>query len=81
MTRDQLRQFLVSVILVKPEDANFQNPLCELAMTKAGPAAVFPSKLAAAAQLAKLTGWNEVEKVNIEAGDTLSSFLRQIVTR
>jgi hypothetical protein len=81
MTRDQLREFLVSVILVKPEDANFQNPLCELAMTKAGPAAVFPSKLAAAAQLAKLTGWNEGEKVNIEAGDTLSAFLRQIVTK
>ena len=42
---------------------------------------MFPSKLAAAVQLAKLTGWNEVEKVNIEAGDTLSAFLRQIVTR
>ena len=81
MTRDQLRQFLVSVILVKPEDANFQNPLCELVMTKAGPAAVFPSKLGAAAQLAKLTGWNEVEKVSVEAGDTLSAFLRQIVTK
>ena len=81
MTRDQLRQFLVSVILVKPEDANFQNPLCELAMTKAGPAAVFPSKLGAAAQLAKLTGWNEGEKVSFEASDTLSAFLRQIVTR
>ncbi len=81
MTRDQLRQFLVSVILVKPEEANFQNPLCELAMTKAGPAAVFPSKLAAAAQLAKLTGRNKLEKVNIEAGDTLSAFLRQMVTR
>ena len=81
MTRDQLRQFLVSVILVKPEDASFNNPLCEVAMTKAGPAAVFPSKLGAAAQLAKLTGWNEGEKVSVEAGDTLSAFLRQIVTK
>ena len=78
--RDQLRQFLVSVILAKPEDASFNNPLCEIAMTKAGPAVAFPSKLAAAAQLAKLTGWNEVEKVSVEAGDTLSAFLRQIVT-
>ena len=26
-------------------------------------------------------GWNEVEKVSVEAGDTLSAFLRQIVTR
>ena len=50
-------------------------------MTKAGPAAVFPGKLVAAAQLAKLTGWNEVEKVNIEAGDTLSAFLCQIITK
>ena len=80
MTRDQLREFLVSVILAKPEDANFNNPLCEITMSKAGPAVVFPNKLGAAAQLAKLTGWNEVEKVSVEAGDTLSAFLRQIVT-
>ena len=58
-----------------------QNPLCEIAMTKKGPAPVFPDKLGAAAQLAKLTGWNEVEKVSVEAGDTLSAFLRQIVTK
>ena len=81
MTRDQLRQFLVDVIRAKPEEASFKNPLCEVAMTKAGPTAVFPSKLAAAVQLAKLTGWNEVEKVSVEAGDTLSAFLRQIVTK
>ena len=81
MTRDQLRQFLVACILAKPEDASFNNPLCEITMSKAGPAAVFPSKLGAAAQLAKLTGWNEVEKVSVEAGDTLSAFLRQIVTK
>jgi Terminase small subunit len=81
MTRDQLRQFLVSVILAKPKDASFNNPLCEVAMAKAGPAAVFPSKLGAATQLAKLTGWNEGEKVSVEAGDTLSAFLREIVTK
>ena len=81
MTKDQFRQFLVSIILAKPEDAKFDNPLCEIVMTKAGRAAVFPSKLTAAAQLAKLTGWNEGEKVSVEAGDTLSAFLRQIVTR
>ena len=81
MTKDQLRRFLVSVILAKLEDASFNNPLCEIAMTKAGQAAVFPSKLTAAAQLAKLTGWNEGEKVSLEASDTLSAFLRQIVTR
>ena len=50
-------------------------------MTKAGPAPVFPDKLGAAAQLAKLTGWNSVEKVSVETGDTLSAFLRQIVAK
>ena len=44
-----------------------------------GPAVVFPEELGAAAQLAKLTGWNTAEKVSVEAGDTLSAFLREIV--
>jgi hypothetical protein len=58
-----------------------QNPLCEIAMTNKGPAAVFPDKLGAAQQLAKLTGWNSVEKVSVEAGDSLSAFLREIVAK
>ena len=81
MTRDQLRQFLVDVIRAKPENASFNNPLCEIAMTKAGPAAVFPSKLGAAVQLAKLTGWNEVEKVSVEAGGSILSFLDKVFGR
>jgi hypothetical protein len=79
--RDQFRQFLISVIQAKPKQASMQNPLCEIAMTKKGPAPVFPDKLGAAAQLAKLTGWNSVEKVSVETGDTLSAFLRQIVAK
>ena len=81
MTKDQFRQFLVSIILAKPEEASFNNPLCEVAMARAGPTAVFPSKLAAAAQLAKLTGWNEVEKVSVEAGDGILSFLDKVFGR
>jgi Terminase small subunit len=65
-SRDQLRQFLIHVITAKPEQASMQNPLCEIAMTKEGPAPVFPDKLGAAVQLAKLTGWNSVEKVSVE---------------
>ena len=80
-SRDQFRQFLINVIEAKPGQASMQNPLCEIAMTKKGPAPVFPDKLGAAAQLAKLTGWNSVEKVSVEAGDTLSAFLRQIVAK
>ena len=80
-SRDQFRRFLINVIQAKPEQASMQNPLCEIAMTKKGPAPVFPDKLGAAAQLAKLTGWNSVEKVSVEAGDTLNAFLRQIVAK
>jgi hypothetical protein len=80
-SRDQFRQFLINVIQAKPEQASMQNPLCEIAMTKKGPAPVFPDKLGAAAQLAKLTGWNSVEKVSVETGDTLSAFLREIVAK
>jgi Terminase small subunit len=80
-SRDQLRQFLIHVITAKPEQASMQNPLCEIAMTKEGSAPVFPDKLGAAVQLAKLTGWNSVEKVSVEAGDTLSAFLRQIIAK
>ena len=46
MTRDELRQFLVDVIRAKPEEASFQNSLCEITMSKAGPAVVFPSQCA-----------------------------------
>jgi Terminase small subunit len=80
-SRDQLRQFLIQIVTAKPEQASMQNPLCEIAMTKKGPAPVFPDKLGAAAQLAKLTGWNSAEKVSVEAGDTLSAFLRQIIAK
>ena len=80
-SRDQFRQFLINVIQAKPEQASMRNPLCEIAMTKEGPAPVFPDKLGAAAQLAKLTGWNSVEKLSVETGDTLSVLLRQVLTK
>jgi hypothetical protein len=69
---------LSTLIQAKPEQASMQNPLCEIAMTKKGPAPVFPDKLGAAARLAKLTGWNSVEKVSVEAGENLASFLGRL---
>ena len=64
-------------------NARLDNPLCEIAMTKIGPAAVFPSKLGAAAQLAKLTGWNSAEKVSVEgipAGVGVEVFVASLVS-
>ena len=63
----------VILLNFEPEQASMQNPLCEIEMTKGAPAPIFPDKLGAAVQLAKLTGWNSVEKVSVEAGDTLSA--------
>jgi hypothetical protein len=80
-SRDEFRQFLINIIQAKPEQASMQNPLCEIAVTKGVPAPVFPDKLGAAVQLAKLTGWNSVDKVSVEVGDSLSAFLRQIIAK
>src|SRR5262245_36058343 len=38
LSRDQFRRFLIDIIQAKPEQASMQNPLCEIAMTKNGPA-------------------------------------------
>jgi hypothetical protein len=40
-----------------------------------------PDKLRAAQLLAQHCGWDEPTKISLEAGDTLSAFLRGIVTK
>jgi phage terminase small subunit len=54
-SRDQFRQFLINIITAKPEQASMQSPLCEVAMTKKGPAPVFPDKLGAARSFFRAT--------------------------
>src|SRR5262245_27386613 len=78
LSREQLVEFLSHVISSRPCDATPDNRHCELlASGKIG----FPSKLQAASQLAKMCGWDAPQKVTFEAGDSLSAFLREIVTR
>ena len=78
MSRDEYRRFLVGVICSKPKDATLDNPLCELSFTRDGRQVSFPNKLAAGAQLSKLCGWNEPEKLEHGATDTLTEFLKRI---
>ena len=78
LSREQLVEFLSKVISARPCDAAPDNPHCELL---GGSKIGFPSKLQAASQLARMCGWDAPQKVNIEAGDSLSAFLREIVTR
>jgi hypothetical protein len=77
-SRDECRQFLVDVIRAKPEDAAFDNPLCELVYTTEGRQVSFPSKLAAAAQLSKLCGWDDPTKAALGTDDELTALLIRI---
>ncbi len=47
MSIAEKRAFLAKVVRSVPSEASFDNAACELVITKMGPAAVFPSKLAA----------------------------------
>jgi hypothetical protein len=47
-------------------------------VTKVGPAAVFPSKLGAIAQLVKMCGWNELEKHEHGASNELTQLLKRL---
>jgi phage terminase small subunit len=47
MTREQTVRALSGIFQAKPSEASLENPLCEMIISKVGPAAVFPSKLGA----------------------------------
>jgi hypothetical protein len=65
----------VSVIA---DEASLNNPLCDSLMSRGVRHAVFPMKTAIAAQLSKLTGWDAPTKLEVEAGENLSSFLGRL---
>ena len=69
---------LSGIIQAKPREASLENLLCEMVVTKVGPAAVFPSKLGAIAQLAKICGWNEPEKHEHCASNQLPKLLKRL---
>jgi terminase small subunit-like protein len=81
ITREEVLEFLLRIIRAKPSEASFENPHCELTFSRSGKEAVFPSKLSAASQLSKMCGWDAPAKFNLEAGDSLSALLRDIVTK
>lgn len=47
LTAKEKREYLARVVRAKPSDAALDNPDCNLVMTKMGPVALFPDKLAA----------------------------------
>ena len=78
MTREQTVRALSGIIQARPSEASLENSLCETVMTKVGPAAVFPSKLGAIAQITKMCGWNEPERHEHGASNELTEILRRM---
>ena len=60
---------LVSIIKARPSEASPVNPLCEVRNGRQGQYHRFPSKLRALARLAKIMGWDEPLKVEIDPDD------------
>jgi hypothetical protein len=78
LTREQYVQRLTSMLDAKPEDAAMSNPLCDVLITRGVKHAVFPQKLVAGAQLAKICGWERPAEITVEAGENLAGFLGKI---
>jgi hypothetical protein len=66
MTRDEAIAMCVEILRAAPAAAGMDNPLCELKMSKAGPFAAFPDKRGVMERLAKMLGWDEPERHQLE---------------
>jgi hypothetical protein len=78
LTRERYVQSLAQMYEAKPEDASMSNPLCDVLITRGQKHAVFPQKMAIAAQISKVLGWEKPTEVKVEAGETLAGFLGKI---
>lgn len=65
ITIEKALHFCAKVIMSKPSEANMDNPLCELKMSKMGPYATFPDKLTALSIFTKLKGWNQDVNISV----------------
>ena len=81
LSREAYIRSLVEMYEAGPCDASVDNPRCDVLITRGQKHAVFPQKLAVGAQLSKLVGWDKPLEINVGASDTLTAFLRQIVTK
>jgi hypothetical protein len=78
LTKEEILSDLAQILKSKPSDAGHDNPLCELVMTKMGPAALFPSKIQAMNLMARLCGWEKPQEIKVGADDALTTLLTQI---
>ena len=75
MSREAFIESLVKMYESAPGEASLDNKLCDSLISRGQRHAAFPMKRTIAAQLSKLCGWDAPTKVEVEAGENLSSFL------
>ena len=81
MTREELLAFYAAVIRTPADRVPAGSPVIQAyEMTESGPKIRICDKAAAGAQLAKMCGWNEPDKVEMRA-DSLTSYLRELRSR
>ena len=80
MTREELLTFYADVIRTPAVGSRWLAGHSAYEMTESGPEIRICDKAAAGAQLAKMCGWNEPDKVEMSA-DSLTSYLRELRSR
>jgi Terminase small subunit len=81
LSREALIASLEDMYKAKPSEASMEDSRCDVLITRGQKHAVFPPKLAIAAQLSKLAGYDRPLEVRVEAGSELTSFLGRLFTR
>jgi phage tail protein X len=79
MERRELEGFLAAVIRTPAGEVHANHPLCQsVEVSDKGMKIRVPDKAAAAAQLARLSGWDAAQRVSLEADNPLTAYLRAL---
>lgn len=79
MSRDELRRYLIEVLQTPVGEINIKHRLSQTYRETADSLEVkMPDKLKAAAELIKLCGWAEPDRIQVEAGDSLAHLVARI---
>jgi hypothetical protein len=74
-SRERYIQRLTEMFEARPDQARMDSNLCDVLVTRGVKHAVLPMKMAVAAQLSKVLGFDHPTEVRVEAGSDLATFL------